>query len=740
MSNTKLLLTALSLVVAINGSSACSCDKPVTQPRPTGQDIVLTATRERIPLAPQRKERIEIVATLGRGGAAVGGFRIDAAAESKCRVRLLRDSETTDDQGKALFDIEAGDQAEVCRLRFSGERAESVFVEIDVNGRFGGNIVVRSGYSGTVRIARLEVRLHDGRSACDARWAQLQDLPRGLPQPIQTATTPSVTQDARFNNLTEGSKYIATVVAKNALDRPVAYGCGDPKSVVAGRDTVINVRLENLQPTVQGKYRFGQEIDLLGFLDQGSTTYHVLKTIYNILDNPARGVAYGIVTPENPANGLCALIGGPMGPTAENNWAIPPLCATAAEALDALLVAGLSAIDDLAVSIKNTLHYAARMLARPRFGGYLEIKTFNPVTKEWTGEYRFDSFNFMWEIGTPWCKDNPNPCCAHQIFDGNKIGLVALTAAVKGKIEPEQTGGFALSYKLTMDEQALSIAVGSIVQALLESALLPAIMPADFPGREDGKVTLGELVSGLVYKTNCNSDSFCNSLKGMLDALLSTLANSLKFDGDEKTNIKQRIEVGKIQDLDDDLQLDDLVATIITTPMAGGSTTPMASSVTVYGRYEGRTCTGDTGVDTPENKYCNAPTTTVTNDPFSANLQLACRFAQNPIDGCFASNFCGVPEGTRRGGENCIADNECYSGTCMKRPTGLTYTNAQVDKCFKACTIDQDCQGEGSCMEDGFVFQRGTAPNLETTVTGTCVRTTTPTPTPTLTPTPAPMP
>jgi hypothetical protein len=308
---------------------------------------------------------------------------------------------------------------------------------------------------------------------------------------------------------------------------------------------------------------------------------------------------------------------------------------------------------------------------------------------------------------------------------------------VKGKAEPEVVpGSTSASYTITMDEQALSIAAGQIAKALLENALLPAIMPSDceganandpkkcFPGRQDGRITLGELVAGLAYSTNCNNDSFCNSMKGVIDALVSTLATSANFSGSDQTNIKQKL-VGKLSDTDEDGQFDDLVADITTTPSAGGSSTPMMSHVTVYGRYEGRECTGDTGVDDGKSKFCNTPTTGP-QDPYAANLQLACRFAQNPIDGCFTSNFCGVPEGTRRGGESCIGDNECYSGTCMKRPVGVTigYTDAQVDKCYKACKNDVDCAGEGSCLADGYVFTRADGPQADVTVTGTCVRTT----------------
>ena len=48
-------------------------------------------------------------------------------------------------------------------------------------------------------------------------------------------TVPNTATDARFNNLTEKTKYIATVVAVNATGRPVAYGCGGPQEVVAQR-------------------------------------------------------------------------------------------------------------------------------------------------------------------------------------------------------------------------------------------------------------------------------------------------------------------------------------------------------------------------------------------------------------------------------------------------------------------------------------------------------------------------
>jgi hypothetical protein len=711
MSKTRVLLTALSTVIALVGGAACSCQGNTGNGlRTQSSGIILTAERTNITMAPDRREKIVVVATLGTNGTPVGGLRCDAAmTANNGGARITSgDSLTTDDDGRVEFEVQAGSTAAQFQFRVTTEQAEPAIVDIKVDGRFGGNIVVRSGYSGQLKIARLEVRLHDGRGACDPRWGQLNDLPRGLPQAILTMTPPNTSTDARFNKLTENTKYIATVVAKNALDRPIAYGCAGPATVVAGRDTFISVRLETLPPTVQGKYRFGQQIDILGFMDSDSNTYRTLRTLSNILISPVRGLANGIVTKSNEKNGGCALAN--LNDT---------LCNAAVGLLDAGFQLAISAAGGVTSDIFSALSNSAEMLTRPTFGGYLEIKTFNPTTLEWTGVYTFDSFNFVWDAGLPGCKNSTDPCCSHKIYDGGDINLTVFTAQVKGKLEKQNNGSYSPTYNITMDETALSIAAGKIILALLESVILPSVLPKDFPGAQDKRVTIGEFATG-IFNSQCTGDNgaekaACNALRGTIDQILPLLSNVLTFDGNEQTNITQWLENGVLTDIDDDLQLDDLRGTIKTKATAAGNST-QESGYGIAGRYEGISCSSDI--------QCNQARPTD-----SATVQLACRFAQNPVDSCFASNFCGVPEGSRRGGETCIADTECFSGTCMKRPIGsYTYSDAQVDKCFKACKTDFDCAGEGTCDTDGYTFTRQDSTQSvylpgDFTVTGTCVRT-----------------
>ena len=216
-----------------------------------------------------------------------------------------------------------------------------------------------------------------------------------------------------------------------------------------------------------------------------------MQTVLNILANPVAGLLNGIVTPGNPTNGGCAVIG---------------VNSTFCSAAIGFLTIAVQQLLDLdgsgtATAVFNGMHDAANLVQQPRFGGGIEIKTYDPNTHVWTGEYVLDTFNLVWRA-QPACvksgsNQNPQTCCGHYVFDGGTLGMQVFKAQVTGTatLRPAASNTTNdLVYDITMDEMQLAIAYGALVKALLENVILPKALPATFPGNNDGIVTLGELV------------------------------------------------------------------------------------------------------------------------------------------------------------------------------------------------------------------------------------------------------
>lgn len=720
-STSRLLVTALSLGIAMFGG-ACNCNQAKTglKPDPNGGDplagklTINVVGSKNIVLAPNRDLLLKFIVTIGgENGTPVGGARVEFSKTGPADTLLGSDSLMTENDGTVSVKFRAGATNGQGEITASTEGAEPAKLRYDINGKYAGNIVVRSGYSGTVKIARLEVRLHDGRAACNPNWKQT--VPNGLPATIQTVTVPNTTQDARFNNLTEKQKYIATVVAVNAMNRPVAYGCGGPEEVVAQHDKIIAVQLDTLEPTVLGQYDFGESLEPMKFMDPTSTLYKVMMTTLNLLNNPVDGLLRGIVTDSNPTNGGCALVG------------INASMCSAAVGFLTVFVNQLLNLDGsgTATAVFNGMHDAAQLVQNPRFGGYVNIKTYDLNTKDWTGEYVLDTFNLVWRA-QPACvksgaNQNPQTCCGHYIFDGGDIGMTVFKAPVKGKLTRRNQN--ELIYDITMDETQLAIAYGAMVKALLENVILPRALPATFPGNNDGIVTLGELVSGLIYSAQCNTLSSaeaaaCNAIQGAVSGITTALTSALVFNGTEDWNVKQFINAGTLSDTDEDLQTDELVASISTKATANGATAQNPLGSDIFGKFATAACSGD--VPSGKTDKNGVPL----QDGCAAGL--SCRFSPNQVDTCFAKNFCGVSEGTKNGGDFCTGDTECFSGTCIKAPpAGYTYNSQTVNKCYKACETDANCGGTGHCDPSGLIYVRTPgqfwSPNDNPTFAGTCV-------------------
>lgn len=172
---------------------------------------------------------------VGIGGIPVGGARTEFSLVGAPADALLgSDSLITDNDGTVSVRLRAGSTNGSFRVRMSTEGADPVFIDVDITGSAAGNVVVRTGYTGSEAVDHYEVRLHDGRGACSTG--------AGGPATVQHLSVPA-NLDARFNNLTAGASYSASVRAIAADGHVVAESCGGATSVVAQRDAIINVHL-----------------------------------------------------------------------------------------------------------------------------------------------------------------------------------------------------------------------------------------------------------------------------------------------------------------------------------------------------------------------------------------------------------------------------------------------------------------------------------------------------------------
>ncbi|MCC6808366.1 MAG: hypothetical protein IT381_13160 [Deltaproteobacteria bacterium] len=696
------------------GGTACNCNgnKPGLNggnggDTQAGRLTISVVGPRTVILAPNRDVQLKFLVTLGSGetGTPVSGMRIDFSKTGLPDVLVGSDYLMSEADGTVTVKVRAGSQNGQATITAAAEGLESASVIVDVNGKYAGNLVVRSGYSGPIKIARLEVRLHDGRIPCAATWKTT--APNGLPATVQTLTVPNTATDARFNNLTEKTKYIATVVGINAVNRPVAYGCGGPEEVVGGRDKILNVQLDTLEPIVMGKYEFGQVMEPLEFMDKNSTTYLVLDNILRFLSNPIAFALQGAQTSPGNYAGGCNIF--PAGSSRNT-------CVALGTQLVEPLIYQLLRLDNsgTAENVYNAIKEVATQVRKIRVGGVLDIKTHDPATGNITAELKFDKWNLVWTWECP--PTGTDACCGHRIFNGGDIGVQPFSAVIKLPNGTETstfaghltkvTGQTDLAYDATFDETYLSLVYGQVALALIEGVLLPAILTdtTRYPRDPQGRVRVSSLLSGLL---NCGSLSpgsseriACDAVSAAAGALTTQLAGALNTSGSEEWNLKQQI-AARFTDNDNDLQTDTLSGTF-TFKATGAGATVQQKDGALNALFTTTPCTGDA----------------------SCTAGLACRFARSPVDSCKSSNYCGVPTGPKQVYEACSVDDECSSGTCMINPP-LNVTVSHTNKCFKACAQDVDCGGQGHCDQDGYISQPVTlTPDPYTnnnTVTGTCV-------------------
>jgi hypothetical protein len=641
------------------------------------------------------------------GDQPVAGGTIFAAIEGAAGGAILgTNTALTDDGGIASMRLIGGNQAARFSITFSTEGADNISLDVEVDGKYLGQVEVRMRYTGPVKPFVYEVRLHDVR-----RLAGCTNFnPNEIRDAVDMKPVDNVNLPVLFANMQDKQQLVATVIAKSASNRVVAYGCAGPSTVVGQRNTIINVNLDTAEPDMRGTYAFGQTVRPLEFVQQNSTLWVVATDIRNIMVDPLTALT-GVRTDAPMTNtggfwlfengvavrsGLCYLF-DEAGPTNTCVSSLPPI-------LNAVLEVAKDNVPVLANAL-NAIKDSANIITAPRFAGDMIVNTYDKSNGNVSGELRWNAYNFVFRWD---CAESSDPCCGHRIFDGGTppLNLTIMSTPFNGNAQRVQSAT-ELKYTLQMDEANIGLAYGSLALTLLEQVIFAELLPMYNTDGQPG-VTMLELFQGIFS---------CSSLTGtertICDAATSTLAGpnglltrfigTLQFSGTNDWNVKQRVVNAELTDTDLDLQTDEMRGTVQMRGTFSGAVT-QTSDEPFFGKFEGTKCESDNA--------CGAGS--------------ACRFGKNPADKCFARNYCGPRLGTRNGFESCLSNIDCVSGTCMQAPTVSGYSMDYPGRCFQACTNAADCAGNGTCDTDGYVSVEGfgsfPSPDDEVTYAGTCVR------------------
>lgn len=648
------------------------------------------------------------------GDQPVAGGSIFAAIQGNAGGSILGTNEAlTDDGGIASLRLIGGTTSAKFKVVFSSEGADSISLDVDLDGKYLGQVEVRMRYTGPVKPFAYEVRLHDTR-----RLAGCTNFnPNEIREAVDFKTVDNVNLPVVFANMQDKQQLVATVLARSANNRIVAYGCAGPSTVVGQRNTIINVNLDTAEPDMRGTYAFGQNVRPLEFVDQNSLFWVVATDIRNIMVNPAAALV-GVPTTTPATNsegfwlfengvavrsGLCYLF-NEAGPTNDCTTSAGPILGTILQAVRNSVPAVDEALKVMADS--------ANIVTAPRFAGDLVINTYDKSTGAVTGDLKWNAFNLVFRYG---CSNSSDPCCGHRIYDGGvaPLNLTIMSSPFTGTATRVQSAT-ELKYTLAMNDAQIGIAYGALLLTLLEQAVFPELLPQFNTDGQPG-VTLYELFGGLFScqnQTGTNA-TICNAALAALfgqpsqtspgGGLLVRFINGLSFSGTNDWNVKQKVAQAELTDTDLDLQADELRGTVEMRATVSSAPSQI-SSEPFFAKFEGVSCNSDNA--------CGAGS--------------ACRFGKNPADKCFARNFCGPRLGTRNGFEPCLSNIDCVSGTCMQSPTVSGYTFAYPGRCFQACKETGDCAGNGTCDTDGYMSVEGfgsfPSPSDEVTYAGTCVR------------------
>jgi hypothetical protein len=630
---------------------------------------------------------------------------------------LQQNTDTTDGDGYATVNILAQGAASFrVGATTEGLQAPS-YVNVEVNGKYLGDVVVRAdSYTGPAKPTFYFVRLHNANTQ-GGGCATFN--PNFIPPAIDTQQVADIRLDTLFSNEQDKLSVYATIVGMSGT-RPVLYGCGGPVTVVGQERVTINVELNTATADLRGDYTFGQQIEPLSFLDQGSLVAVVLHDITTLIEDPGDFLAGDIWTLDhNGATGggigLCTLLGASAS----------SFCATVAKiGIDAAVTAMLAADPTgTATNIDNDLKSGALLLTNLDVGGVMTIKDYAPSTGAIDGTFVYDSYRFLW---TGECANSQDPCCGHDVLDGAKLGIQPFQANFTGTVLP--LAGAEIGYTFNTNSTELGLAYGRLAMAILEDFILPAIpgisawdtagpnnscSPSSAsPPCPDGKIEFGELIAGIA---NCNSAtvipgagttavSACQTAAWALGSVVDNLVSQLQFNGTSDWNIHEQVVNGTLVDTDQDLQVDTLHATLQMTAEAGSN--PTTNSQDFDARYKGTVCSGDG----------------------NCGSGFACHFAPNAVDACFTDNSCGAAVGQSLGDTACTYDTDCKSGTCSRATGVANAVQPHPGYCYQACASDADCLGNGHCDTKGYlvVEDTGTVPGFldpqdSETVAGMCV-------------------
>ena len=617
---------------------------------------------------------------------------------------LQSNTDTTDGDGYATVNIIAKNAASFrIGAMTEGLKAPS-YINVEVNGKYLGDVVVRANsYTGPAKPSFYEVRLHNANTQGGGCATFRPDqIPPSL-QPAQVVA--NIQLDTVFTNEQDKMSVYATIVGKSGA-RVVVYGCGGPATVIGQQRVTINVDLHTADADLRGDYKFGQQIQPLAFLDQGSTTAILIHDITSFLLDPGAFLAGDIWTPShNPTNGggigVCTLLGSST------------FCDyVASMTMDGLIQYLLSQDSSgTATAVYHDLHDAAALLTTLDVGGVMTIKDYAKSTGAVDGVFVYDSYRFLWTGG---CTNSADPCCGHNVLDGSKLGVTPFQANFTGTALP--LTGSQVGYTFQTNSTALGLAYGRLAIAILEDVILPAI-PAtkawdtsgpNHTGGPDGKIQFGELVAGLI---NCNGasgvggSSACDTAAWAIGSLVDNLVSQLQFNGTTDWNIHEQVLNGSLLDTDQDLQADTLKATLQMTADAAGNPTTVSQAFNA--RFKGTVCKSDG----------------------QCGNGFACHFAEDAVDACFTDNTCGAAVGQYLGDTACSNDSDCKSGLCARATGVANAVQPHAGFCYQACASDGDCLGNGHCDTKGYisVADNGTIPgaldaNDTETVTGMCVR------------------